>query len=360
MGRPVSRPVGPEAALVMTRAAPLVTIQDRGRVMGPRWGMPTGGVLDRRDHHDLEVLTTTTNPAVLEVIGGRADFEVVAAGGLQVATAGCQVWVNGSPSLDRAVVWLPPGTVVQVAPLADSFAGQLIAGAGFDVPLVATGRGTDLRCGVGGMNGRALRVGDALAVVTVARGTAHAGRSLPPRAARRSTIRVMPAPQTSLFSASSLDALVAAPVRVSMQRDRMAVGLEIGGQLDPPQARTVWSLPTAPGEIQVDGASRVHVLAADRQTIAGYPRIATVISADIDEIANAAVGAMVHLRWVDRDEALMALRHERSERDHRHQSVTVDAKAAITEALYRSSLIGGAHDASHGPSVMSGLDEAND
>jgi 5-oxoprolinase (ATP-hydrolysing) subunit C len=141
---------------------------------------------------------------------------------------------------------------------------------------------------------------------------------------------------------------------VSLQRDRMVVGLELAGDLSQPTQRNVWSLPTAPGEIQLDGSGRVHVLVADRQTIAGYPRIATVISPDIDEIANAAVGAQIELRWVDRDEALQALQHHRDEREHRDGCVTVDPKGRVAEVLYRSTLIGGVHDVSEGGELAQG------
>ena len=62
------------------------------------------------------------------------------------------------------------------------------------------------------------------------------------------------------------------------------------------------------GDLQVPGNGRPIALMADRQPTGGYPRIATIISADIPSFAQLRPGTEVQFRAVDEAEALGALR----------------------------------------------------
>ncbi len=57
------------------------------------------------------------------------------------------------------------------------------------------------------------------------------------------------------------------------------------------------------GGIQVPANGQPIILMADRQTTGGYTRIATVISADISLLAQAAPGAVVRFEEVSVEEA---------------------------------------------------------
>ena len=62
------------------------------------------------------------------------------------------------------------------------------------------------------------------------------------------------------------------------------------------------------GDIQVDGQGVPTVLLNDRQPTGGYPRIATVISADIYKVAQIGVNSKFHFTLVSLDEAIKALK----------------------------------------------------
>jgi len=64
----------------------------------------------------------------------------------------------------------------------------------------------------------------------------------------------------------------------------------------------------APGSIQVPGNGQPIVLLADRQTTGGYPKIATVISADLPALARLPIGAKVAFEAVTIEEAQAAHR----------------------------------------------------
>ena len=57
-----------------------------------------------------------------------------------------------------------------------------------------------------------------------------------------------------------------------------------------------------PGSIQVPGNGQPIVLLADAQTAGGYPKIATVIGADLPRLAASRPGQVLRFAWVDADE----------------------------------------------------------
>ena len=110
-------------------------------------------------------------------------------------------------------------------------------------------------------------------------------------------IRVVLGPQDDLFAASVRDAFLAGPWRIGPRGDRMACFLE-GPSL---QARShdIVSDGIAMGAIQVPGSGQPLVLMADRQPTGGYPKIATVIGADLGRLAQAQAGTALRFAAVD-------------------------------------------------------------
>jgi allophanate hydrolase subunit 2 len=65
---------------------------------------------------------------------------------------------------------------------------------------------------------------------------------------------------------------------------------------------------TAPGSIQVPGNKLPIILLAERQTTGGYPKIATVVSADLPALGRLTPGAKVAFQVVGIEEAESARR----------------------------------------------------
>ncbi|HXP97148.1 MAG TPA: allophanate hydrolase, partial [Telmatospirillum sp.] len=64
----------------------------------------------------------------------------------------------------------------------------------------------------------------------------------------------------------------------------------------------------AHGAIQIPGSGLPFVLMADRQPTGGYPKIATIISADLGRMAQLQAGAIVHFEVVPVADAVAARR----------------------------------------------------
>jgi antagonist of KipI len=111
-------------------------------------------------------------------------------------------------------------------------------------------------------------------------------------------LRVLDGPQASWFDVREF---YGRPFRVSQESDRMGVRL-LGKPITAP-ARELASEPVSPGTVQVTPDRRCIVLGVDGQTIGGYPKIAQVISADLDKIGQLRPGDAIHFVKVTLEEA---------------------------------------------------------
>jgi biotin-dependent carboxylase-like uncharacterized protein len=212
---------------------------------------------------------------------------------------------------------LNPGDELRVGAPRQGRVGY-VAVAGLQVPLVLGSASTYSRAALGGVGGRALAAGDRLVAAAAAVGDADRVLRLPPRA-HNTPIRVVLGPQDDHFDAQALARFLAEPYRVSRDADRMGLRLE-GPALQhrADKGADIVSDAVLPGSVQVPGNGQPIVLLADGQTMGGYPKIATVVGADLGRLARAAVGTAL------RFQALSVAEAEALARDHEG-----DTRAAI-------------------------------
>lgn len=182
---------------------------------------------------------------------------------------------------------------------------------GLVVPLVLGSPSTDLMGGFGGLGGRALVVGDLLAVGSHREQRPPLRSFAPPATATEAsaaavsggaalgqqttgeeevTVRVAPGPQEDHFAGSAMEALLGAVFTVSASSDRIACRLE-GATLAHSGPAEIVSDGMVPGVIQVPPDGRPIVMLADGPTTGGYPKIATVITSDLPLLAQLLPGA---------------------------------------------------------------------
>jgi len=98
---------------------------------------------------------------------------------------------------------------------------------------------------------------------------------------------------------------------VSPASNRMGLRLE-GRPLAVPDRELV-SEPVCPGTVQVTRNGQCIVLGVDSQTIGGYPKIAHVISADLDKLAQLRSGERIDFHRISLAEAEMLHEQKRAE-----------------------------------------------
>src|SRR4029077_9331618 len=99
--------------------------------------------------------------------------------------------------------------------------------------------------------------------------------------------------------------------------------------------------------IQVPGNGQPIVLMADRQTIGGYPKIATVISADLPELGRLSIGSKIAFERVTLETAQGLRRSMLSHLDNlRDHIVPIGPTGAdMAPRLFSHNLISGVVDA---------------
>ena len=153
---------------------------------------------------------------------------------------------------------------------------------GLDVPAVLDSRSTHLPSRIGGLDGRALRKGDALPIGGAA--ADFTPRRIRPEAIANlrfagDVLRLTEAAQTAQFPAASRARLLSDPWTVQTDSSRMGVRLS-GAPLAGPMGGSMITEGAPLGAIQVTPAGQPVILGVDHQTTGGYPKIGCVISAD--------------------------------------------------------------------------------
>ena len=115
-------------------------------------------------------------------------------------------------------------------------------------------------------------------------------------------IRVMPGPEFDEFDAPARDALVRSVWTMAPQSNRTGCRL-LGVALQRLDARQLNSHAVFPGLIQVPPGGAPIVLMADAPATGGYPRIATVIAADLWRLAQVRPGGTIGFELASRAQA---------------------------------------------------------
>ena len=121
-------------------------------------------------------------------------------------------------------------------------------------------------------------------------------------------IRVVLGPQDDHFTPAGLRTLLDCSYTISRASDRMGMRLEGPTLEHSGKGANIISDGTAPGSIQVPGNGLPIVLLADRQTTGGYPKVATVISADMPALGRMTPGSRIAFAAVDIEAAEAAAR----------------------------------------------------
>jgi len=286
-------PLSGAPAVEVLKRGLLTTVQDAGRSGHRRLGVSGAGPADARAHaaanraagnpaRAAALECTVTGPSLLFLAPVRfavagADLGAV----LERADLGARVVPLGVCELAR------PGDVLRFTGRRSGCRAYVALHGGIDVPAVLGSRSTDLPSAFGGFRGRALQAGDRLAVA--AGGGASPRESPPVRPAMSATVRVVLGPQADHFDAEGIRSFLSDPWRVGATSDRAGCRLE-GEPLRHAGPAEILSDGMVPGSIQVPPDGRPIVMMADGPTTGGYPKIATVVTADLPLLAQLVPG----------------------------------------------------------------------
>ena len=317
-------------ALEIMEAGPLTTVQDRGRRGFAAFGYQESGACDKYAMELGNILagnekTGDSGQAVLEFTlkGGKIGFttrEVIALTGADMDPR-----LNGSPIPMYCAVTAEPGDVLSMGTAVRGLRGYLAVYGGIRVPLVMGSRSTNLKCRIGGLEGRALQAGDVLETTGGLKEKKTAPLSLadpenewlrlpsnPYRimgAQRTVLVRAVPGPQAEAFTEEGLHTFERSFYRLTTDSNRMACRFS-GPAVGTFHGSDIISDGIVEGSVQISSDGMPIVMLADHQTTGGYAKIGTVISTDIPALAQLRPGEQAAFKFVTPEEGIAACRRE--------------------------------------------------
>ncbi len=293
----------------VSRPGLLTTVQDNGRWGYQDEGVPVAGPMDWFSHRLAnELVGNEVSAATLEItlIGPELIVDADTVG--VVTGADFDVTCDGTLVPSTATFPVRRGARLRFGRRRTGTRAYLAVAGGILTPQVLGSRATHLLSGMGGLKGRALVAGDELIVSSGGHAIASPRRAigLPLPARGRAPVRVLPGAQWEWFSAEAWRLLTTVRFRVSPRSNRMGYRLE-GPPLERVRAEELITEPLAEGAIQVPAAGEPILLMADRQTAGGYPKIASVIVADLPLVGQLAPGDAIEFQGCTRAEAAAAL-----------------------------------------------------
>jgi len=287
--------------LVISSIGPASSVQDGGRFGAQRYGLTPSGAMDRLALAAANCLVG--NPLLTAAIEiGPYGASLKARGGaVRVALSGA---ARSADIGSRSVAWDTSVTIADGETLklgmarGGSFSYLAIEGGIKGEPVFGS-LSVNARAGLGSPYPRPLQSGDELDVAVAG---AIPERRIDLPAAASGPIRIVLGPQNDEFSEDALKLFLDSEWKISATSDRMGYRLE-GPTIKHLYGHNIVSDGTVNGSIQIPGNGQPIVLMSDRGTSGGYPKIATVITADFGRFAQIPAGIAFRFKVVSMDEA---------------------------------------------------------
>jgi len=307
--------------ILVKKSGPMTTLQDLGRLGFQKYGVLVNGAMDSFSSRIANILVgNAPTEASLEMTMLGSTLELPAGTLFALTGADLAATINGQPVPQFRPVYVKSPCTLRCGFSKQGCRGYFAVAGGFDVPLVMGSKSTYLRAKIGGYKGRILQDGDilkigtgsALAQAFIHNITAKAAGPAPfvtvPWFAPcsfvfdKDEIRVTKGQQFDWFTDASIQDFCQEPYTITLQSDRMGYRLE-GKVLAYREKRDLVSEPVTFGSVQVPADGKPIILLADRQTAGGYPKIASVIYADLPRLAQRQPNTQLHFKLVTLAEA---------------------------------------------------------
>ena len=282
-------------SLKIAAPGPMLSVQDLGRPGLAAQGLSRGGALDPLALWEAAALLGMSRPAAgIEMPGMGGRFSVSARMRIALTGAPMRASIDGRPVPWHAVHALSPGEVLSIGGATSGTTGYLTPGGGIASDPVLGSRATHLAAGIGAP----LQDGDVLPTGQ------DSDAAAPPSVLRvddrfeGGPVRILPGPQTALFSEDQIRAFEAASFTRGARSNRQAIQMQT-------EAEPIWhraaggmaSEPIQVGDIQITGDGTPFVLGAECQTIGGYPRIGSIHPEDLPRLVQAGPRARLSFRF---------------------------------------------------------------
>ncbi|MCF2947795.1 biotin-dependent carboxyltransferase family protein [Paraglaciecola aquimarina] len=272
----------------------LTTIQDCGRFRQAHLGITTGGAADNNAFMCAnQLLKNSEDAPALEINFGG--LQLIANSATTIAITGAQapISINGEVKANWQCHHLNKNDKLDIGFATSGCRIYLAVSGGFIVPSQFGSTSTVIREKLGGFDGGAIKTGQILPIGQTEKIPLNKINShYIPKYSNQLNLRVITGYQISSFSRQQVNKFFASEYQVSSQSDRM--GYRLTGPKITSEISSMYSEGICQGAIQIPPDGQPIVLANDRQTIGGYPKLGSVLSIDLNNLMQSPQGTKIH------------------------------------------------------------------
>lgn len=297
----------------------LTTVQDLGRRGYMASGFQQGGAMDQFAARAANILLDNSeSDGVLEMtlLGVKAYFDednVIAITGAEFAPTVTDSETGEVTELPmNCAVRVKKGDVLDCGSARSGLRGYLAVAGGFDIAPVMGSMSTNLKCKVGGFDGRKLKSGDVLPLrypQSDLYGMTSRVFEHEKQKDGTVTVHVIPGPQDDYFSDKGKNIFYSETYSVTGDSDRMGIKLD-GTPVESVDGVDIISDGIVAGSVQIPSSGKPIIMMADRQTTGGYAKIATVITSDLPLLAQLRPGGSLRFEKVDLQYAVKRIKQD--------------------------------------------------
>ncbi|MGB1402698.1 MAG: biotin-dependent carboxyltransferase family protein [Porticoccaceae bacterium] len=289
----------------------LSLVQDQGRFGLHSIGLTTGGPMDRNAFRWANRLcNNTAGCATIEITVGGLSLESQVHSQIAVTGPNMALSINHQSMALWQSHAIAPGDRIDLGYATDGGRGYLAVTGGFQGQPCFNSQATVARESLGGLqqDGTPLQAGDMLPCSDT-RQLSHLlrlPRALVPVFNEQATnLRVILGYQQDAFTPVQKQLFFSSEYSITEHSDRM--GYRLQGAAIKPSIDGILSEGICLGAIQVPADGQPIVLLSDRQTIGGYPKLGSVLSLDLDKLAQLMPGSNICFEPISIEQAHNAL-----------------------------------------------------
>ncbi|BCX79839.1 biotin-dependent carboxyltransferase family protein [Campylobacter sp. 19-13652] len=286
--------------MIMIQVAGFVGVQDLGRNGFLHSGVGVSGAMDKFALMAANAaLGNDLGAAGLEIMGA-VSVEFTNDSNFILTGTEYKLKLNDTYINSYTRYSVKKGDILSIEGAIDGMYGYLAISGGIDVPVVLGARAQSVSGGFGGFCGRFLKSNDELKI--------HRSSPLKPlkiqAPQQRESIRILASSEWSDFIMPQT--ILAQPYKLTSNLSRMGYRLEGELALKPRKSLEMPSHGVMPGVVQIPPNGQPIVLMKDAQTTGGYPKIATVIDADLGHLAQKRPAQSVQFELISVKNAILA------------------------------------------------------
>ncbi|MEM7551463.1 MAG: biotin-dependent carboxyltransferase family protein [Bacteroidota bacterium] len=286
------------------------TIQDLGRTGYRKYGIPWSGVMDKYSALMANSLVKNKPDAsIIEITHSGPELWFEDRASIALVGAEAEAKLNGHSISMNACHNVSSESLLSIGALSEGCRLYLAVNGGIEARSHFGSSSTYISAKLGGIHGDKLKKGDLLKIDSNFWTDKYC--TLPEHLIKHfnsRSIRFTTGPEWDKLKVKQKEAFEKMKFKVSPESNRM--GIRLQGELTNKINSQIISSTVFPGTVQLPPGGFPIISMNDGQTTGGYWRIASVISIDLDYLAQQSPGNTVTFKKVEMDEAIELMRYQ--------------------------------------------------